>query len=163
MYKVRVLPVNVKLFIKVHLIKTHLTSQSPSFFDHAKTWHRIHFKWCSSITQTALVAIPPEKKRQPGYVTCYRHFVRKSCHRRFRVAILPQFLNDRTPYRAKGFPDTWKSQFYIRFWRSNLISCKRDAADTSKSRFYISFCRSNLICAKTLKEGKRRRCEDVKI
>ena len=31
MHKVRVLPVNVKLF-KVHLIKTHLTSQSPSFF-----------------------------------------------------------------------------------------------------------------------------------
>ena len=31
------------------------------FFYHAKTWHRICFKLCSSITQTALVAIPPAK------------------------------------------------------------------------------------------------------
>ena len=62
-YQVGVLHVNVKLF-KVNLIKTHLTSQSPSFFlDAAKTSRRIHLKWCSSITQTVPVAIPLDKKK----------------------------------------------------------------------------------------------------
>ena len=42
-------------------------------------------------------------------------------------------------------PDDLKSQFYLSFWRSNLISCERVARDKLKSQFYLSFCRSNLI------------------
>jgi len=30
-----------------------------------------------------------------------------------------------------------KSQFYLSFWRSNLISCERVATGTRKSRFYL--------------------------
>ena len=38
-----------------------------------------------------------------------------------------------------------KSQFYLSFWRSNLVSCERVATDTLKSQFYLSFWRSNLV------------------
>ena len=41
-----------------------------------------------------------------------------------------------------GVEHTSKSQFYISFCRSNVISCKMVAADTLKSQFYRSFCRS---------------------
>ena len=37
------------------------------------------------------------------------------------------------------------SQFYLNFWRSNLISCERVAPGHEKSQFYFNFWRSNLI------------------
>ena len=40
-------------------------------------------------------------------------------------------FDDRTSFRAKGLRGqmrtSWKSQFYLSFWRSNLISCERVA------------------------------------
>ena len=57
------------------------------------------------------------------------HFVRKGCAGHLQIAILHHF---------------YKSQFYISFWRSNLISCEV-ATGTRKSLFYLSFWRSNLI------------------
>ena len=42
------------------------------------------------------------------------------------------------------------SQFYLQFWRSNLISCERVAAAHSKSQFYFSFWRSNFISRETV-------------
>ena len=40
---------------------------------------------------------------------------------------------------------TWKSQFYLSFWRSKLISCERVARDNLQSQFYPSFWRPILI------------------
>ena len=167
------------------------------------------------------------------------HFVRKGCTEQLEIAILPEFLaiephfvrkgsrdkrddlksqfylsfrrsnliscervhrknenhnftsvfGDRTSFRAKGLRGTTcNSQFYFSFWRSNLISCERVARDKLKSQFYFSFWRSNLIsCEKVAfravslalplppalkreiakrargQEGKRRRCEDVRM
>ena len=34
-------------------------------------------------------------------------------------------------------PDPCKSQFYLSFWRSNLISCEMVALDPCKSQFYL--------------------------
>ena len=41
--------------------------------------------------------------------------------------------------------DDLTSQFYLCFWRSNLISCERVATRTRKSQFFLSFWRSDLI------------------
>ena len=88
----------------------------------------------------------------PQFLTIEPHFVRNGCTGHFEIAILPQFLaieprfvrkgctgrlgnrnftsvfGDRTSFRAKGLRGTtWKSQFYLSFWRSNLVSCLRVA------------------------------------
>ena len=48
-------------------------------------------------------------------------------------------FGDRTSFRAKGLRrKTWKSQFDLSFWRSNLISCERVATGTRKSQFYCT-------------------------
>ena len=70
---------------------------------------------------------------------------------RLEIAILPELLaiephfvrkdftsvfDDRTSFRAKGLRGTtWKSQFYLSFQRSNLISCEKVARDNLKSQF----------------------------
>ena len=66
------------------------------------------------------------------------------------IAILLQFLAIQPHFvrkgRAKGsHRDNTKSQFYLSFCRSNLISCERVARDKLKSQFYLSFWQSNLI------------------
>ena len=82
----------------------------------------------------------------PQFLAIEPRFVRKGCAEQVEIAILPQFLIGRTSFRAKGLRGTtWTSQFYLSFWRSNLISCERVAPDTLKSQFYLSFWRSNLI------------------
>ena len=43
-----------------------------------------------------------------------------------------------------------KSQFYLSFWRSNLISCERVVTDTLQSQFYLSFWRSNHVSCVTV-------------
>ena len=74
------------------------------------------------------------------------HFVRKGCAGHLANRKFTSFFGDRTSFRAKGLRGTTlKSQFYLSFWRSNLISCERVAPDTLKSQFYLSFWRSNLI------------------
>ena len=81
----------------------------------------------------------------PQFLAIEPHFVGKGCAGRLELAILLCFL-DRTSFRAKGLRrTTWKSQFYLSFWRSNLISCERVAPNNLKSQFYFSFWRSNLI------------------
>ena len=58
------------------------------------------------------------------------HFVRKSCAGRFANRNFISVFGDRTSFRAKPLRRTLcKSQFYISFWRSNLISCERVAPD----------------------------------
>ena len=41
--------------------------------------------------------------------------------------------------RERVAPDKLKSQFFLSFWRSNLISCERVAPDKLKSQFFLSF------------------------
>ena len=53
-------------------------------------------------------------------------------------------------------PDTYKSQFYPSFWRSNLISCERVRRTLCKSQFYFSFWRSNLISCEKVATGTRK-------
>ena len=85
----------------------------------------------------------------PQFLAIEPHFVRKGCAGQVEIAISPQFLtiephfarkgspetrtrnftsvfDDRTSFRAKGLRQTTcNSQFYLSFWRSNLISCER--------------------------------------
>ena len=82
----------------------------------------------------------------PQFWTIEPHFVRKGCDGRLGNRNFTSVFDDRTSFRAKGFAGNTKSQFFLSFWRSNLISCERVAADTLKSQFYyLSFGRSNLI------------------
>ena len=56
------------------------------------------------------------------------YFVRTGCDRHFKIAILLQHFHDRTSFRTKRLqPEVPKSQFYLSFSRSNLISCERVA------------------------------------
>ena len=74
------------------------------------------------------------------------HFMRKGCDRTSANRDFTSVFDDRTSFRAKGLRGTLsKSQFYRSFWRSNLISCERDARDKCKSQFYPSFWRSNIV------------------
>ena len=57
-------------------------------------------------------------------------FVRKGCAGRLGHRNFTSVFGDRTSFRAKGLRGmTWTSQFYLGFWRSNLISCERVARD----------------------------------
>ena len=47
--------------------------------------------------------------------------------------------------RVRVAIDTSKSQFCLNFWRPTSISCEKVAMDQVKSQFYCSFWRSNLI------------------
>ena len=101
-----------------------------------------------SFVHTEKIAILPQ------FLAIDLHFVRKVCNGNPEIAILPQFLaieprfvrkgcagrlanrnftsvfDDRTSFRAKGLRrTTCKSQFYLSFWRSNLVSCERVAPD----------------------------------
>ena len=58
------------------------------------------------------------------------HFVRNRCAGRFANRNFTSVFGDRTSFRAKELRRTLcKSQFYLSFWRSNLISCERVAPD----------------------------------
>jgi len=82
----------------------------------------------------------------PQFLTIEPHFVRKSCAGHLANRNFTSVFDARTSFRAKGLRGTTcKSQFYLSFWRSNLISCERVAPHTLKSQFYLSFWRSNLI------------------
>ena len=75
------------------------------------------------------------------------HFVRKGCAGRFANRNFTAVFGDRTSFRATGLRRTLcKSQLYLSFWRSNLISCEGVAPDAFyKSQRFISFWRSNFI------------------
>jgi len=104
----------------------------------------------------------------PQFLAIEPHFARKGSPDALQIAILLQFLaikphfmlrpdpcnrnftffGDRTSFRAKGLRSDnckSKSQFYLSFWRSNLISCERVATGREKWQFYLSFWRLNLI------------------
>ena len=66
----------------------------------------------------------------PQFLAIEPHFVRKSCAGRFANRNFTAAFGDRTSFRVKELRRTrCKSQFYIIFWRSNLISCERVALD----------------------------------
>ena len=69
--------------------------------------------------------------------------MRKGCAGHLEIATLPQFLTIEPHFVLRR--TTCKSQFYLSFWRSNLISCEKVATGTRQSHFYFSFWRSNLI------------------
>ena len=81
-------------------------------------------------------------------------------HRRFWNRNFTSVFDDRTfqLFVRKGcafYGQTLlKSQFYLSFWRSNLISCERVARDKLKSQFYLSFWRSNLISCERVARDK---------
>ena len=81
-----------------------------------------------------------------------RRFYTQTCdftHRRFYT----QTLLHTDAFTHKHSEDTLKSQFYLSFWRSNLISCERVAIGPWKSQFFTSFWRSNLISCERLAIG----------
>ena len=56
------------------------------------------------------------------------HFVRRGCAGRLWNRNFTSVFDDRTSFHAKALRrTTLKSQFYLSFWRSNLISCERFA------------------------------------
>ena len=63
----------------------------------------------------------------PQFLAIAPHFVRKGCAGPLANRSFTSVFGARTSFRAKGLRG--KSQFYISFWRSNLISCKRVARD----------------------------------
>ena len=66
----------------------------------------------------------------PQFLTIEPHFVRKGCAGRLATRNFTSVSDDRTSFRAKKLRGTpCKSQFYLSFWRSNLISCERVARD----------------------------------
>ena len=63
-----------------------------------------------------------------------------------KIAILPPFSASEPHFVRKGCDRTRsKSQFYLSFRRSNIISCERVATGTLKSQFYCSFWRLNFV------------------
>ena len=73
------------------------------------------------------------KKQQP--IVCCK---KKKAHQ-------PSAVLGDCELRHSGFSPHQKSQFYLSFCRSTLISCERVAPAHDKSQFYLSFCRSTLI------------------
>ena len=63
----------------------------------------------------------------PSFLTIEPHFVRKGARDDLQIAILPQFLTIEPRFVRKGARDKLKSQFYLSFWQSNLVSCERVA------------------------------------
>ena len=66
----------------------------------------------------------------PQFLAIEPHFVRKGCVGRFATRNFTSVFGDRTSFRARGLCRTLcNSQFYLSFWRSNLISCEKVASD----------------------------------
>ena len=66
----------------------------------------------------------------PPFLAIEPHFVRKGCAGRFATRNFTSVIGNRTSFRAKGLRGTTcKSQFYLSFWQSNLVSCERVARD----------------------------------
>ena len=55
---------------------------------------------------------------------------------RLEIAVLPQFLAIEPHFVQRVCGTAWKSQFYLSFWRSNLISCENVRGQ--KGRFEIA-------------------------
>ena len=49
-----------------------------------------------------------------------------------------------------------KSQFYLSFWRSNIISCEMVPSGQEKSQVYLSFWRSNIISCERVAIGRQK-------
>ena len=73
----------------------------------------------------------------------HKHFYRQTLLHTDGFTHRPAHAHMRKGSRDKR--DDLTSQFYLCFWRSNLISCERVATRTRKSQFFLSFWRSDLI------------------
>ena len=83
-------------------------------------WHSNLVSCVKGSSATLAIAILPQ------FWTLEPRFVGKGCNRQLKVAILPQFLTLEPRFVREGFIRTsWKSQFYLSFWHSNLVSCER--------------------------------------
>ena len=75
-----------------------------------------------------------------------------------KIAIFPQFLTIDPHFVRKGCsgtsPAQEKSQFFLSFWRSTLISCERVVPGQEKPQFYLSFCQSTLISCERVAPGQ---------
>ena len=81
-----------------------------------------------------------------------------------RDAFYTQALLHTDAFTHRGFLNTGtftqtrtaqvKSQFYLSFCRSTLISCERVARGQVKSQFYLSFCRSTFISCERVARGQ---------
>ena len=153
-------------------VKSQLLTIDPHFVRKSCAGHRNFTSvfWRSNLVSCERVA--PDKLKSQFYLSFWRSNL-VSCQ---RVA-----------------PDKLKSQFYLSFWRSNLVSCERVARDKLKSQFYLSFWRieprfvwKGCVSCRLVgtapapasrreiekkerargargQEGKRRRCEDVRM
>ena len=109
--------------------------------------------------------------RNRNFTSCFWRSNLVSCEKvapdLLKIRNFTSVFGDRTSFRAKGLrpdalqitilPQFWrisceraatgreKSQFYLSFWRSNLVSCERVRRTFCKSQFYLSFWRSNLV------------------
>ena len=103
----------------------------------------------------------------PQFLAIEPHFVRKGSRdkRDKRNRNFTSVFGDRTSFRAKGLRGTTcKSQFYLSFWRSNLISCERVAFRAVSLALPRAFKRE-IEQERNRKEGegKMTRGEDVKM
>ena len=142
--KVAILPQFLTLeprFVREGFIRTSWNRNFTSVFD-----SRTSFRGEGS-SGTLEIAILPQ------FWTLEPRFVRKGCNRQLKVAILPQFLTLEPRFVREGFirtswnrnftsvfdtrtsfcawrvhPARLKSQFYLSFWHSNLVSCVKGSS-----------------------------------
>ena len=81
--------------------------------------HSVYYKACTKYFPVLL------RTKKHAQITSQYCFVLQSLH---KVLNFTSVFADRTSFRAKWLPPRiLKSQFYISFWRSNLISCEKVA------------------------------------
>ena len=120
----------------------HLKSQFSLSF-----WHSNLVLCVKGSSGTLEIAILPQ------FLTLEPRFVREGFIRHAWNRNFTSVFDTRTSFRAwRVHPDNLKSQFYLSFWHSNLVSCERVDVSTRhacKSQFYLSFWHSNLVlCVK---------------
>jgi len=71
--------------------------------------------------------------------------VRKCSPDNLQIAILPQFLAIKPHFVRKGCAGQEKLEFYLSFWRSNLISCEKVAPDKRNRNFTSVFAELHFV------------------
>ena len=84
--------------------------------------------------------------KKPSVLQIEAHFLRRGFHWTSQSCNFISVFDDRLSFRAKVLPlDKPKSQLYLNFWRSTLISCKKGCRGGCDLQLYHSFCRPTLI------------------
>ena len=128
-----------------------------------KSQFYLSFWWSSLISCERVAPDDLQIAMLPQFLAIEPHFVRRGCAGRLPNRTFTSVFGDRTSFHAKGLHrTTCKSQFYLSFWRSNLISCEGVAfRAVSLALPLLPPSKREIEKKETARgqEGKRRRCE----